>query len=444
MPPIHSLPQLNSETYLIRESQINYQQQQLALTFAPPINITPIEYSNTKTDINKLISWFTEDLWETIFPYSKASSVFTHDNMPFWTYSDFINSIIWMNNHIDSRFHGFGTANENNIINKFEIAAFLGNGHQETGEPSIEAPYNWYWPKINKTGAVWEGPAGGLLGILEGSIAEVYFGEKPPPFPAQITGKPLKLSLTEKKVLGIQEDFIGGIVRNLEPLNQRQFGLPNSGVVFQDGLLGVSHDGTLYGDKPVNTKVGEVLPSSSVQRGNPLDPKYNNLSPVSQYGGRGMIMLSYNYNYSECSLALFGDYRLVRYPNLIITTDRENFNGKSEYFGFPGPNINGNNSLPQWIKDSTPPARQLAFITCLWFWMDANRSGRKISCHQCMQDPYKIGICGTNLIVNNQDGLTGGSWAANKNEYYRRICKIFGLPDYEKTIVRPPQELYLK
>jgi hypothetical protein len=435
MPKIHSVPPFNNDAvYSDRETQI------INSLNKPPIVIVN---DNNTIQINKLTSWFTQDLWETIFPYSKASAVFTHDNEPFWTYTDFIQSIIWMNNHPDPKYHGFGTANSNNEINKYEIAAFLGNGHQETGEPSIEAPFNWYWPKLEKRGEVWEGFAGGLLGILEGAVAEIYFGDTPP-FTGQLVSKPLKLSPIEKRVLGVKEDTIGGIIRNLEPLNQKQFGLPNSGVVFQDGLVGVSHDGTLYGDKPINTIVGDVLPSNNVIRGDLNNPKYNNLSPVSQYGGRGMIMLSYNYNYSECSISLFGDYRLVKYPNLIITTDRNNFNNLPFYFGFPGPNINGNNPLPEWIKNSTPSARQLAYITCLWFWMDNNRSGRKISCHECMQEPERIGITGTNLIINNQDGLTAGTWAANKNEYYRRICKIFNLQNFERTIVRPPRELYLR
>ena len=400
-----------------------------------PISSTP---STPSTVIS--LDWFTQDMWEQIFPYCKASAVFCHDGKSFWTRRDFFESINWMNKNKNSVFHNFGTDSSNLRINKLEMAAFLGNFQQETGEPSITAPYPWAWPKINPVGAIWEGNAGGALGIMEGVIPEIYFGDSPP-FAAQLIGISLPLSETERKVLGVTDTKMGGIIRTLGQINQPQFGLPNAGVVFQDNLVGVSQDGTLYGNNPDNEIVGKVFPSSNIIRTDTTNPKYNALSPVSQYGGRGAIQLSYNYNYTDCSLALFGDYRLVRYPNLITTTDRENFNGIPKTFGFPGPNVDGNNKLPQWIKDTTPPARQLAFITCFWFWMDRNRSGRKISCHQCMLEPTKYGICGTNLIVNNQDGLTK-SWAYNKVEYYRRICNIMGLTDIDSTIVKPPRELY--
>lgn len=127
----------------------------------------------------------------------------------------------------------------------------------------------------------------------------------------------------------------------------------------------------------------------------------------------------------------------MKYPNLIITTDREKFLGKPFYFGFPGPNPGGNNKLPEFISNTTPVARIMGWLVCLWFWMDKNRSGRKISCHQAMLDPYNIGITTANAIINNQSGLIKGTWAYNKNLYYIRICKILGV-NSENTIVSPP------
>jgi hypothetical protein len=409
----------------------------------PLIKKVPLSSSSElKVVENKLTTWFSKEMWETIFPYYKASAVFTHDGEPFWRYEDLIGAIDWLNKHKNPVYHKFATEHTDNNINMIELASFLGNMQQETGEPSITAPYPWGWPAVLPKGEKWEGSAGGLLGILEGVIAEVYFGDKPPAYKTELASPPIKLSATEKKVLGVEDDYMGGSIRNLGQMNQLQFGMPNAGAVFQDNLVAVSQDGTLYGNAPENEIVGKVYPTSMIDRNDKTNPKFNSLSPVSQYGGRGAIQLSYNYNYTDCSLALFGDYRLVKYPNLIITTDRENFNNKPFYFGFPGPNIDGNNPLPQWIKDTTPSARQLAIITCLWFWMDRNRSGRTMSCHQCMLDPTKYGIAGCNLIINNQDGFAPMSWASKKIDYYRRVCKIMGINNYESTIVKPPKELY--
>ena len=145
--------------------------------------------------------------------------------------------------------------------------------------------------------------------------------------------------------------------------------------------------------------------------------------------------LSYSYNYSECSLDLTADYRLVRYPNLLITTDRDEFCGIPAVFGFPGPNPDGKNKLPADIASTTPSARILGWSTSIWFWMTL-RSGRPVSCHDSMMQPKKYGITAVNLIVNNQAGEPG-TWAAKKLEYYRRILAILGLPE-DGTIVFPP------
>lgn len=399
---------------------------------------------NTPTTPSNIEKYINNDLFELIFPYSKVSTVYTHDNEPFWRLEDLVEAIRWLNNNSEN-YKNFGTDSSDHLVNVLEICAFLANFNQETGW-DLAVPYPYSYPKVNPSGEPWEGFAGGGLGILEGGAGEVYFGDSPP-FEAEMASKPLKLSQREKQVLKVQEDKIGGLVRSLVQMNQPQFGLGSgtgNGAVFLPGYVSVSDDGTLWGDAPVNEKVGKVYPTSQYIL-NLQDRRYASMGPYCQYSGRGAIQLSYNYNYSECSIALFGDYRLVKYPNLIITSDRETFNGKPYYFGFPGPNQGGNNELPEEIKRTTPSARVLAWLTSLWFWNDKNRSGRSMSCHQCMLEPQIYGITGCNLIINNDSGCQPG-WAFKKNNYYRRITRIFGIPQdiTEKSIICPPNNKNLR
>lgn len=387
-----------------------------------------------------ITDYITETQFQTIFPYSKASAAFTHDNQPFWRYQDFIAAVKYTNSLPNKIFHNFGTDSQDDNINLLEISAFLANFQQECGAPELEAPYPWSWPKVEKKGAYYEGFAGGGLAIMEGSIAQPILGNQD--LNGELSSNSLELSVIEKMVLGTPEDTIKGVVSNLSGSNQPQFGLgvgTGTGVVFQPGLLGVSDDGTLWGDEPLNEIVGKVLPTKDYRQST-TDRKYSALGPYAQYSGRGSIQISYNYNYTECSIALFKDYRLVKYPNLLITTDRITFLNKPFYFGFPGPNPGGNNQLPEWLLNTTPPARIVSWLVCLWFWMDQNRSGRKISCHQAMLEPYKIGITTVNAIINNQSGLVKGTWAYNKNVYYLRVCKIIGV-NSDNTLVSPPHPL---
>jgi hypothetical protein len=415
----------------------------------PPVDSVPPENSSVRTVIvptpangpaKSISSLFTQSHFEQIFPYAKASAVFTHDNQAFWTYSDFLTAVAWMNNHQNPIYHNFGTESADSNINLLELASFLGNFHQETGDPSLLAPYPWSWPKVLPQGKIYEGPAGGALAVMEGCISQPFIGTVPA-ISNQRQSAAISLTDNEKMVIGTTENTITGLVTSFVTLNQPSFGLgrgTGNGAVFQPGLVAVSEDGTLWGDDPVNQKVGPVNPSSGLVKDN-ANPRYASLTPCSQYGGRGAIQLSYNFNYSDCSIALFDDYRLAKYPNLIVTTDRVKFLDQPSYFGFPGPNPGGNNQLPSDISKDTPPARVLAWLVCFWFWMDRNRSGRKISCHQCMLEPTKYGITGCNMIVNNQSGCSTG-WAYNKVVYYRRICKIFGIADslVDTTIVCPP------
>lgn len=372
--------------------------------------------------IKKNSIWFTQELWVSIFPYIKASAAWAHDNEPFWRYEDFMKSIEYINK---SKFKGFCQSSDD-LSNKLEMACFLGQLQQETGDPSIVSPYPWGNSPSIPDKKVTDGPSGGGLAIMEGSIAEIRLG---PVLESNYDMKSTcKLSPQEKKIINTLEDDISGLVSHLAGVNQPGFGLgtgTGGGAVFQEGLYAVSDDGTVWGN--------DILPKPST-----TDRHYACLGPYCQYGGRGAIQLSYNYNYTQCSLDLFDDLRLVQYPNLITTTDREKFNGKPFYFGFPGKNPGGDNQLPKNIKDTTPPARQLSFIVCMWFWMTL-RSGKKISCHDCMVKYKTHGITGCNIIVNNQSGEDPKSWAANKIKYYIRICKIFGIPEtiIDNTIIFP-------
>lgn len=394
-----------------------------------------------------IASWFTQELWDKIFPYAVCSMVYSQkDNIPFYTRDAFITSIDWLNIHANKVLHGFGESSSDLKINKLEVAAFLAGAQQETGDGSLVAPYPWGYPKAVPKGLVEEGPAGGLVCVVEGLLPQivVHDSDKKPPLSGQLmsTTKAVTLSPTVKGLLGLTDkDSISTIIQTYTSANQPQFGLgpgTGNGVVFQDGLAGVSSDGTLYGNGSLSKT--DTLTNTSKLISKVGDPVYTCSDTFCQYSGRGLQMLSYNYNYSPCSIDLFGDYRLVKYPNLLITADIDTWNGLPQVFGFPGPNANGKNKLPEDIIKTTPSARQMAWISSIWFWMTL-RSGRSISCHEAMMNPSKYGITSANLIVNNQTGLENGSWASKKIIYYKRICKIFGFSDNEinASIVVPPK-----
>lgn len=381
-------------------------------------------------------TWFTQQQFEKIFPYSSASAVYTHDSRPFWTYNSFMDAIMWMNSHADKRFHGFCSDSPDQNINRLELAAFLANAHQETGDPSLRIPYPW-WPVEKKTEGQEYGPAGGLLAIIEGASAAIvpHLVREQLPGKYDLVANNIQLTATARGMIGLDPKYnFTATVSNLANTNQRGFGLGTGVATFQPGLVAVSDDGTLWGDSPRGNDASTVKPTSALVK-SATDRRYASGGVYCQYGGRGAIQLSYNYNYSTCSLELFNDYRLARYPNLIITTDRSRFNGRPEIFGFPGPVPGGNNRLPNDISRTTPPARMMAWITAICFWM-LQRSGRPISCHRCMLEPTRYGITGVNLIVNNDSGCKPG-WAYKKVEYYKRICGILGV-NWEKTVVCPP------
>jgi hypothetical protein len=384
----------------------------------PPCNSVPFDISN----------WFSEELFVKIFPYHCASTVFTHDQKPFWNYTDFIHSIKWINS---TKFKGFCLGK----YPKLELAAFLANFSQEVGDSSLTIPYPWLQNKVTRAGDEYNnGSAGGGVALFEGTSAIIspHTHDTPSPYNGDINIFELSLSNLERYQMGLSEnEVMSASILNLSSINQPGFGL-GTGNQSLEGYCAVSDDGTLYGN---NCKGDDTVKSTSELKLSTTDPRYTSLGFYTQYGGRGSIQLSYNYNYCDCSYDLFKDYRLVRYPNLITTTDRHTFLGKSNYFGFPGKNTNGNNQLPIEISNTTPSARILSWVSGLWFWMTL-RSGRKISCHECMEDPYKFGITSVNIIVNNQSGCVENTWASEKIKYYIRICKILKI-DFTDTIICP-------
>ena len=240
----------------------------------------------------------------------------------------FISAVNWMNNHQNKQFHGFGTT-------KLEVAAFLANVAQETGDPSLQIPYPYSWPKpAPRTGPEFNNSgAGGLTCLIEGCATALVTYPQGTKCPVSgVIIKPITLTDFNRSLIGIDTGTIlAAYITDFKGVNQPGFGLANA--TFQPGLAAVSNEGVLYTSSPKTSETAKVF---------------------AQYSGSGAIQLSYNYNYSYCSMDLFGDQRLVKYPNLIVTSDRDTFNGFPEIFGFPGPNPNGANQLLSLIHISEP------------------------------------------------------------------------------------------
>jgi len=379
-------------------------------------------------------------MWDFIFPYADLSAVWCpSDKKPMYTYEAFMQAVDWMNAHPRADFHGFGTSSADAFVNKHEVAAYFANMQQEVGDKSLAAPYPWSWPKVEPTGAAWEGSAGGGISLIEGVAPVVAVHEKgtPPPFTGQLSFTLSNPRPIPKKVLGLRDnEAISCVITDLSRANLPGYSI--SGAVSPlPGLTVVSQDGTLYGDQS-RSKKDVLVPFSKIRQGS-KDPRDSCSEAFCSFQGRSILQLSYHFNASDCSTDLFGDYRLVRYPNLLVTVDRVKWNGFPKIFGFPGPRLDGSNPLPKDVEETTPDARILGHLSCLWFWMTP-RSGRKISCHGCMLQPTKYGITSVNCVVNNQSGLDKGTWAADKLDFYRRICRILNI-EASKTIVSPPGQL---
>jgi hypothetical protein len=400
--------------------------------------------------------------------------------------------------------HGFCYESPDQRINISEMAAFLGNMQQETGDPSSIAPYPYDCPyngvpkcvkmaarcggKLND-GSPYTGPtnccftnatckgtewwasctannpndapeggryAGGAQFLVEGALEQVGNPSPTatsPPNPTA-TSPPISqfffnYDINNKNVedeLGCSSlGLSGGVVK---PNTNRglffsngKFQETDGGCVMQGGYTCVTSDGTLYGNKdyvdlqtsqyknlfPVKTLPDTCNSGDGTCQCVDLDLRC-------EYVGRGPTQLTGNINYHACSLALFGDLRLVKYPNLLNTIDRtavENNGGpyysnedKTHLFGFPG------STIPPEILNSTPDARILIWATNLWFWMDRCRSGKTLSCHQSMLDPANFGISAVGCIVNGNPACPKQQ-TLKKYVFYQNICNLFGIQFYE-------------
>lgn len=279
-----------------------------------PTNVTPVR------------QWLTQDLFERLFPYAKASQIYTNDGQPFYTLSSLLDAIDYLNSHSDSALHGFGTTSNNQTINILEVAAFLASAVQETGDPSLTIPYPWSYPAPEpRSGPEFSAGGGGLLFITEGlssSIVPIDSVDSPSPLNGLINMKlgeffafllaasthcvsdisissfsPPALNDHEKYLMAFQQTALAVSILDVKNANQTNFGLgagTGAGVVFQPGLTAVSDDGTLYGDQPL-AEADKVKPSSMAATGASNDRTKACQGPYCQYGGRGLQQLSYNF-----------------------------------------------------------------------------------------------------------------------------------------------------
>ena len=226
--------------------------------------------TTTKT---KLTDWFTQDIFDTIFPYADCSALYCSDDKPFYTYQDFIAGIEWLDAHKNESFHGF--CQSDNLKNsKLEMAAFLANAQQEVGDPSLLAPYPWLptTATATTTKLVGAGKAGGLLSVVEGLSPSVVVHAKgtPNPFKKQAILSTTRTSLrpVAQKLIGLDNDSVISCCVLADTSFQKQFGLAKgqgAGVVFQPGLCAVDDNGNLYGDESKSTNAADtVLPVSSI------------------------------------------------------------------------------------------------------------------------------------------------------------------------------------
>lgn len=246
-------------------------------------------------------SWLTQDRWERIFPYYKASAVYTNDGKPFFTREDFLASVDWLNNHKDPSLRGFGTSSPDMEINKLEVAAFLASAIQETGDPSLAIPYPWAWPPAqNRSGPEFNTQgAGGLLCTIEGlSLSMVPLDSINDPSPlAGVMNAKVKLNDHEKYLIGFQQTAMSATVLSVANANQANFGLgvgTGGGAALDPGLVAVSDDGTLYGDAP-RAENDRVKPARFAATGANKDRSKACLGTYCQYGGRGVQQLSYSF-----------------------------------------------------------------------------------------------------------------------------------------------------
>ncbi|CAE8586964.1 unnamed protein product [Polarella glacialis] len=412
---------------------------------------------------------FDQQAFDRVFPFATVSSVWTSNpydsrvvkGSPFWNYESFLTAIDIMEASPIPMFHGFASSNADPKVNAMELAAFLANMQQETGEPALVVPKTYdlcllggsclkdgwcdathpcpdgcsqkcimktQWsgqctctsgtewnatdkrcedpnkppvvidPTCNEANTVCNGPAGGAVNLIEGALVSAIMPSPAPapfPFPAQLN----------------QSCGMKAAAPQMKGADQPGFGLPKCAFEETNSAC-VSSDGTLW-TGPIDKSA--FTPSrfwgaswnkqtqgwKSACQGQQTDKCICQNGTIGcQYGGRGAIQLSYWYNYNQASLDLFGDFRLIVWPNLIIGLEY----GKVL-------------EIPGDVLSDTPAPPVMAWLTCFWFWM-THRSGYSFSAHDAMQLGY--GITCVNMIINGQAGCSPGEWATEKNVFFIR------------------------
>ena len=420
-------------------------------------------------------AWFTSNLFNKLAPYAEISSVFAEDGMPLYTHADLLKAVDYMNTLPNPDYHGFGTSGTEEQ-NKRELAAFFANAAEEIGmnadgpvcAPSpVQTQTRPGFRSRLKTRAACERvvspPAPGAFGsctaATEGALP-AFSGTAE----AQCSNGAAALPLPEvtNGCTGLCLDMVGFTPnpnRGLFPNKDvNGFSPSDGGCIFNYGgtdvgfgkYACVSSSGKLWVGSQSTAKENitnkdtakffeftEATPASLNACGAD-DPDCRCLANdfSCQYVGRGPTQLTGTPNYTDCSLALYGDYRLVQWPNLITTVDRNSDGRNSLYyqkcvasgrsakecsslFTFPG-------SVPPEILSSTHDARVLLWLTTLFFWMDKYRSGYNgLSCHDAILDDDIGFSCVANIINNNGCGCDGSNqFNSKKLRYYPGLCAI--------------------
>lgn len=422
---------------------------------------------------SKVSEWFSKELFDQLTPYAGISSIYADDGKPFYTYEDFMDAISIMDTY-PRPYKGFassGTLEQN----KREMAAFFANAAEEigTGSPapakctppppmqSRRNRYNssrYYTSKsdVDRT----SGSLGSCTATTEGALPAFSGSNEEACGANQLLVKNTDAGKTNMGCNNFclaSVSFTPNPARSLNPSSSKT-NLVDGGCIFnslvangkpvdsgQSSYACVSSSGKLWTGMPsdvaslitnpdtkdlftVNTATAQSLMACAEDDG---DCRCLPNDFACQYVGRGPTQLTGNINYTDCSLVLYQDLRLVKWPNLLTTTDRtatthEN-NAYMQKCIMDGHTLNDCNSLfafaggplPAVILNTTHSARVLAWLTTLFFWMDTARSGKQLSCHQAMLND-DLGFSCAAFIING-NGCTEDQ---PKLLYYPIICGI--------------------
>ena len=421
-------------------------------------------------DPTSLRSWFTQEKFDQITPSIGISSIYADDGKPVYTYTDFMTAVDNMNKLKYKDYHNFGTDSKVMDQNKREIAAFFANAAEEIGTgistpplnckaaPSIhnktkrKTSANRAAKSLNLSEDIKDGALGSCIATTEGALP-VFYGNNTDTCSSgettiqntateQQTGCQTlcltNVSLTTNADRGLSptatDVHLQGCDINLDGLDS---GKAAYACVASNGQLWQGNPSIL--DKLIiNPETKDLFLGDNIKVATrdsllacPLDDPSCRCLPNDfgcQYVGRGPTQLTGNVNYTDCSLALFDDIRLVKWPNLITATNRET-SPSNEYIKMCVTKKLGtlqecqssfafSSSLPLIIKTTTPPARVLLWMTAIFFWMDKHRSVAQISSHDAMLDDELGFSCAANIINGN------GCYKAPKITYYPEICNI--------------------